>query len=372
MKTTLRIIGISLLISLISSSICIGTDSDSSAYKTDPVIIKSTLFPPSQPIVTGFHSTNKYRDDNTVLFGDHLLVAVKNLPVLLKQMDSLLTKSKAQSDTLYPILLFINGLPANDIKAYSINKIEGTVNFELKRKSATLSKFHYEWLWSVVQADISIGIKGHDAIPVDPKMPKVSFKYITYVSMIVVLCMVIAMLLTFNWLIKKTNLIRITDSQSKYSLGLTQLLFWVFLIALSFVYIWITTTEMYPITGSVLVLLTISLSTSGGARLVDKARDPSRIFQASSESFFKDILSDDIGYSVHRVQMAIWTLILGIIFVYEVIVKQQMPQFDNNLLLLMGISSTGYVGLKSIESIKSEIPKDIVQNAIAPKQDTPK
>ena len=72
----------------------------------------------------------------------------------------------------------------------------------------------------------------------------------------------------------------------------------------------------------------------------------------SSGSFLQDILKDDLGYSVHRAQMFMWTVILGIVFVTGVIRFQQIPQLDESLLALMGISSGAYVGLKTMETKK--------------------
>jgi hypothetical protein len=48
----------------------------------------------------------------------------------------------------------------------------------------------------------------------------------------------------------------------------------------------------------------------------------------------------------HRFQIVVWTLILGIIFVSEVLTKLAMPVFDATLLSLMGISSGTYLGFK--------------------------
>jgi hypothetical protein len=330
------------------------TLSSDSLQQLKPAVQKDTT-PQAKPMVTKVVSLSRLRGKNMVRFGDLISIKVKNIDVLFKQQDS--CNAKAKSDTLCPIVLFINGVVAEDIKAYSINKDSSSITFKLDRNSASIKNIHFEYLWSSVLVNFSVGLKDSEPAPIDPNMPKIYFKYVTNLSIYIIILMVLGTIAIFAYLVRETDLIRITTKKSKYSLGLAQLLFWVFLIAIAFIYIWITTTEMYPITGSVLVLLTISLSTSGGARLVDKARDPNRIFEPSGGHFFKDIVSDDAGYSVHRVQMVIWTVILGIIFIHEVVVEQQMPQFDSNLLLLMGISSTGYVGLKSIETIQSEKEK---------------
>lgn len=66
----------------------------------------------------------------------------------------------------------------------------------------------------------------------------------------------------------------------------------------------------------------------------------------SSVSFFADILSDDNGYSFHRVQMFAWTVVLIVIFITSVSSLLAMPDFDTTLLGLVGISGATYLGFK--------------------------
>jgi hypothetical protein len=49
----------------------------------------------------------------------------------------------------------------------------------------------------------------------------------------------------------------------------------------------------------------------------------------------------------HRFQIVVWTLILGVVFVFEVLTKLAMPVFDTTLLTLVGISSGTYLGFKA-------------------------
>ena len=48
--------------------------------------------------------------------------------------------------------------------------------------------------------------------------------------------------------------------------------------------------------------------------------------------------------------MAVWTLILGFAFVWEVYSNFRMPKFDTNLLIMMGISGSLYLGFKFKEA----------------------
>jgi hypothetical protein len=65
-----------------------------------------------------------------------------------------------------------------------------------------------------------------------------------------------------------------------------------------------------------------------------------------SKSFFKDLVSDCTGVSLHRFQIAVWTLVLSVIFIYSVWSTLKMPAFNDTLLALMGISSGTYIGFK--------------------------
>lgn len=74
--------------------------------------------------------------------------------------------------------------------------------------------------------------------------------------------------------------------------------------------------------------------------------------KANWSQFLTDILSDnqDTGgkriITFHRFQIVIWSLVMGIVFVSEVLTKHAMPVFDSTLLTLMGISSGTYLGFK--------------------------
>ncbi|HEX4630735.1 MAG TPA: hypothetical protein VH188_07190 [Chthoniobacterales bacterium] len=74
---------------------------------------------------------------------------------------------------------------------------------------------------------------------------------------------------------------------------------------------------------------------------------------------FEDLLTEQAAtYDFHRFQMLAWTLVLGAVFVAKVFTERAMPQFDSNLLLLMGISSGAYIGFKMANPNKNDGPKD--------------
>lgn len=70
-----------------------------------------------------------------------------------------------------------------------------------------------------------------------------------------------------------------------------------------------------------------------------------------SKSFFRDLIEDNGEANLYRVQILLWTLVLGGIFLYKVIKELSMPEYDATLLSLMGISSGTYIGFKIPEKI---------------------
>lgn len=70
---------------------------------------------------------------------------------------------------------------------------------------------------------------------------------------------------------------------------------------------------------------------------------------AKSEGFFRDMLSDETGVSLHRFQMLVWTVVLGLVFLSQVYKALTMPDLSPELLALLGISGGTYLGFKMPE-----------------------
>lgn len=204
---------------------------------------------------------------------------------------------------------------------------------------------------------------------------------------------------------------QISPDCQTYSLARTQMAFWFLIILWSFLYLLIAKGGDWTgiITSQALALMGISGLTAGGAAVVEKKRDTpedalndglkalglssyqdivalrqtiadlkekaragltaseqatlndknlllqtytNRISPFISQGWFKDLVTDIDGTALHRLQAFVWTVVLGGIFVYSVYTnsKHVMPEFDTNLLELMGISNAGYVGFKANES----------------------
>ncbi|HZP87712.1 MAG TPA: hypothetical protein VFB54_12920 [Burkholderiales bacterium] len=65
-----------------------------------------------------------------------------------------------------------------------------------------------------------------------------------------------------------------------------------------------------------------------------------------SQGFWRDICNDGNGLSFHRLQIVLWTFVLGAVFVRAVADAMSMPEFSETLLTPMGISNATYLGFK--------------------------
>ncbi len=131
-----------------------------------------------------------------------------------------------------------------------------------------------------------------------------------------------------------------------FSLARVQMALWLALATGAYIYIWLRTGDtVNVIPSSILTLMGISGATTVLAAVVDTSAAAQNPEQASG-NFFRDILSDHDGISFHRFQMMIWTFILGGVFIQKVASTLIMPDFDAQLLGLMGVSSLTYLGFK--------------------------
>ena len=133
-----------------------------------------------------------------------------------------------------------------------------------------------------------------------------------------------------------------------YSLARTQMAFWFVNVVLAVLIIWAVTGSVPPITSSALGLMGIGAGTALGAVLLDQNAADST--PRESISFLKDILTDGASIGLHRFQMMVWTVVLFFIFWGAVWNKLALPEFDNTLLALMGISAGAYLGFKFPEN----------------------
>lgn len=152
-------------------------------------------------------------------------------------------------------------------------------------------------------------------------------------------------------------------TEKPYSLSRVQLAWWTIIIFSAATTILFKRGIFPTFDQSTLILLGISSATAATARIVDLSDQnnaaTSRHQDAGKQSFFLDILSDENGASIHRLQTVLFNLILGCWFIFKVMenlsnpasdVNKIIPVVEGNNLIFLGISTATYVALKSSEN----------------------
>lgn len=202
-------------------------------------------------------------------------------------------------------------------------------------------------------------------------------------------------LLVYYRLVKNPNALRDAPN-GPYSLGKSQMAFWGLLVVLTFAGIFSMTFTMERIPPQVLILIGISGATGLSAIAIGENKKSNAVTELQSEldklkqeqqtlekqkasvgatfppvsevrlgeikarmdelsraapstasgGFWQDICDDGNGMSFHRLQVVIWTIVLGVIFVHSVTRAISMPEFSQTLLALLGISNGTYLGFK--------------------------
>ena len=154
-----------------------------------------------------------------------------------------------------------------------------------------------------------------------------------------------------------------------FSLGKCQMAFWFVLNLSVFIVLWaITGSYDDIITTQSLTLMGISGTAGVAGAMINSTQGGG---SKATGNFFKDILQYPTEipaipavpgtkgvpgtpavpavpgvWSFYRLQIFVWTIILGIISLISVCTSMQLPNFDPQLLTLMGISSGLYLGFK--------------------------
>jgi hypothetical protein len=211
-------------------------------------------------------------------------------------------------------------------------------------------------------------------------------------------------------LLKDSLLPQLTPTKQTFSLGRWQMAFWFTLVFSAFVFLFVLLWDYNTVTSQALVLMGLSSATAIFAVQIDASKDTpigaanetlqslglrtygdvlqleteikerqdklnntppptdeNMILQLKTEiadrlnkqrtyrditrpflsqGWYSDLTTDVNGPALHRLQVFVWTLMLGVVFVIGIYRDLSMPQFSNTLLALMGVTSAGYLGFK--------------------------
>jgi len=135
-----------------------------------------------------------------------------------------------------------------------------------------------------------------------------------------------------------------------FSFARVQMLWWTVFAAFALLLLWAVTGTFHPPSASLLALMGVSAGTYVLAAVIDDNKaglqpgGPAAV--GPSEGILNDILSDRNGYSLHRVQMLIWTAVSSAVFLGALLNTLAVPEIDPTMLGLMGLSSGTYLGFK--------------------------
>jgi hypothetical protein len=278
---------------------------------------------------------------------DLISVHVRNFGTLLTQVDN----------NCSAIVLFLNGMAVKGLKPESCDGLNGHVRYRLERTADNDSVWH-ELLGSPQDftRSVSVSIGKDTSFSVTSSVTDFQLEVIPKQQFYVFIVLLIAWLLFFVHLCRKTSLIRnaapgVLPEKQSYSLSQFQMAFWFFLVIAAYVFIWLICGELDTITDSVLGLIGIGSATAIGSAVIDQNKSTVDAATQATRGFMRDVMSDNTGaISLHRFQMFVWTLVLGLIFIVSVYHGLEMPEFSATLLGLMGISSGTYLGFKVPEN----------------------
>jgi hypothetical protein len=285
-------------------------------------------------------------DSHQVYLGDWVLIRVCNLPKLLQEA------SAAQTS----VTLFVEGMDSGN-EPVGVDMESGTLTFVLDRneKNRNLWKpFLYDPLFDrEVSIRLSVGLRGERPLPRLPNanltlhLQKLWVDWTTWCWLALLLAFTAAIVLASVY----TDMLRdgppvgpaLDRVPQPYSLGRSQMAWWFFLIVISFVFIWLVTSDRDTIPPSLLGLMGISAATA----LVAAAIPERQALARSSRGWWRDLITDVHGVvALDRLQIVVWTIVLSGIFLTSVVWDLTMPEFNTTLLALMGISSGTYLGFK--------------------------
>lgn len=293
------------------------------------------------PVVTGV-SWPESREQRQIRLGDPVWVRVSELATL-RAMEGRLNA---------PITLWLDGRDTR-LAAQGFNEASGWIRFRLDRTPENRE------LWSDLlydpfsdptrEVNVSVGV-GSAIAAADGTSTRLTLLKIVPSHALLWLSLLAALIIFFIWLARTTDIVRngppIDGRRQAYSLGRVQMAWWFILILAGFVAIALISGDEASITPSLLALMGISAATALGSAAID-AQPTARAADATSQNWFFDIIQDDSGtVALHRLQIVIWTIVLGAMFVVTVCRKLTMPEFSGTLLALMGISGGTYIGFK--------------------------
>ncbi len=296
------------------------------------------------------------------------------------------------------VTLFVNG---QDTSIEPIDSATSNYVFRLERndKNTKLWERILEAPFTNRTTEIHVSIgSGGKPLPVADNVGTLTFEKTNFENPApwIWIGIFIVVMIYFFHLVFSTDILRngpkVGEQVQAFSLGRSQMAWWLFIVVVSYVTIWMITGNRDTVSNSTLILIGISGATALGAVAIDataSTRTKAAIDRLNTElttlqaqraatgatpaliaaiddriaaiqeeqtnivktppsvGWLTDILTDDSGaVALHRLQVLLWTFVIGVVFLASVAHVLSMPEFNPTLLALMGISGATYLGFK--------------------------
>ena len=293
------------------------------------------------------------------------IISIKNLSsqkdtIRTKEVISITIKTDADIDTLKTF--YIDGIAVPGLVPWKINRQEKILYFANDGYvQAVLLKFleNSPFEKSFIPVYFGVGNKHHvfasSIVPLYIEVRQKINSWWVFAASLAILILVVAGL--------RYNILK-DDHNLYYSLGRTQLFFWTLLLMIAYLQICFVTDSLPDIPLSVLAIIGISVTTTAASKLIENKTKEGTVIDknAKSEGWLLDIMSDGSSINIQRFQNVAFNAFFGVIFIQKAISTHLLPDFDSNVLLLLGVSSGAYAGLKMTEAAKEQVTGPVTTN----------
>ena len=286
------------------------------------------------------HHLMRTTGSQVAMFGDTIIISVTNASLIEK-------KRKMEN----PIVLYLNRLPFN-INGHLAGGKPNDIRFILTRHYEDDEKWNKLLRSGFIDKSFYVGVGLEDGSMIAPISYPMAFTLRTPSEAIPFILLSLALGCFTVYLVWNKKLLQDKIGGNYiYSLSNVHLFFWTQIVLLSYMLIWFVCDDMNSIENSNLVLLGISAGTAGISTIINGNNKKLKSLKARpSQGFFTDILSDRGEFCMNRYQMFIFNVVVGAFFIYRTISELKMPVLNETILVLLGISSATYTGLKAITS----------------------
>ncbi len=183
---------------------------------------------------------------------------------------------------------------------------------------------------------VSVGISGHE---LDTKVIDVPMHIINRVRWVITIVLALAAFVAILVLRRRTTLLG--------NLPRMQIAFFALAVGIAYGYIWSTTGETASINGSALAVLGIGLGTAAGNAILSSGKRVSvtTAVKALANEGVEAPVETPVRFDLHSLQAAVWTSVIGFIFIAAAYRSLEMPDLSEQVLAILGISAGTYLAL---------------------------